>query len=640
MTRLIRALAVAFVVLLLVPGPAGAVVRGEPHVTVGLADDRLTQGESATLSVVVVNDADLEQASLTNPSLNVRVTTARAVEVSVASAGPVRVRGGTQLIGSLADGASASLPFDTSLTEDARPGTYELPVEVRYTYTPRVSETVGAAERRTVTVHRTVEVRVEAAPRFAVVGVDGDVRAGESGRVAVTVENVGSAAATDARFTLRSLDGALSTGEAGGTRPVERWEPGETRTLAYTVRAAADALAGPYALSLAPTYRDRGETVEADPLLVSVPVASDSRFSVVGVGSSAVAEGTGSVEVTLRNEGGAVSGASVSLASPTTALRVDGGAASSRFVGEWGAGETRTVGYNLVADEGTAAGTYAFTARVTRRDGAGTVESGPVSVGVPLAGAPEFGVEGVEADLHVGERGTVRGRVVNEGNATAWDAVVVLESRSPHVTVPEAAVSVGDVGPGESAAFDAGVDVSPDGVPGERPFSLTVEYGTASGERRTSDVVTFRGSVGPDREPFAVEPVNATFAPDASGALVVRVTNTGETPRERISLRIAPEIPFTSVSPETYVDRLEPGASAEVVFELTVDEDAVESTHAVALNLTSEVDGERAVRDEYLLSVRVTEESAGPVDTATAVAAVVLAVALAVGVGYWWYRRN
>lgn len=753
MPCLTRALAVVFVVLLLVPAPALAVVQGEPNLTVGLADDTVRPGETATLSVVVANDADLKQASLSNPALNERVTTARAVEVSVRDEGPISVRTGTHLVGSIPDGTAATLPFAISVDADARPGTYEVPVEISYTYTSQVSEEIGAAQRNTETVTRTLTVRVESAPVFRVVDTDADLRAGESGPVSVTVENVGRTAATDAQFTLRSPDPALSPGE-GATRFADRWAPGERRTLSYTVAATDAVRPAPYTLELAPSYRDdAGRVVTPGTLLVGVTPDTGSRFAVVDVTSSAVAEGPGTVELTVRNDGETVlreasvrltgdgalavdgggtgtrflgtwrpdelrtvtydvragpdtaggtytldtavaftdadgvrattgsvpvgvevapapdvrvesveseavvdgsglvsltlrnaadrtlSGATVELAAPGTGLAVDGGQAGTRFVGDWAPGETRTVRYDLQAAPTTAAGTYTLSATVGYESGTDTVAARPFRVGVRVADPLAFDVTDLSGDLHVGERGVLRGTVTNDGDRPARNALVVLGARSPHVSFPEGAVSVGDLAPGESATFAVDTDVGAGATAGERSFSLTVEYEADDGSARTSDAVSFTRAVGPDREPLSVEPVSATFEPDSSGRLAVNVTNTGTEPREAITLRIAPSAPLTSAAPEAYVDRLAPGESREVAFELTVDEDAVPSSLSVPLNVTSELEGGTPTTDTYRVPVTVAQEPTGAADLTTVVAAAGLAIALLVGLAYWWLNR-
>jgi hypothetical protein len=76
-----------------------------------------------------------------------------------------------------------------------------------------------------------------------------------------------------------------------------------------------------------------------------------------------------------------------------------------------------------------------------------------------------------------------------------------------------------------------------------------------------------------------------------------------------------------------------------VAFELTVDEDAVPSSLAVPLNVTSELEGGTPATDTYRVPVTVAQEPTGAADLTTVVAAAGLAIALLVGVVYWWLNR-
>jgi uncharacterized membrane protein len=103
---------------------------------------------------------------------------------------------------------------------------------------------------------------------------------------------------------------------------------------------------------------------------------------------------------------------------------------------------------------------------------------------------------------------------------------------------------------------------------------------------------------------------------------------------------VAATPPFSSVSPEAYVSRLEPGESAEVAFEVSVNEDTVPSSHALRMNVTSDpADGDAAATDAYRVPVEVGQEESA-VDTSSLAILVVLGIAVAVAGGYWWVRRR
>ena len=532
MNRL-QVVVVAVVVLLVVPGTATAVVRGEPDLDASVGDTTLTAGEDGTLELTVANSADLEVASLSNPAFNERVTTARGVEIRIDDGTlPFSVDSPRRVVGGIPDGASATIPFSVSVDDNATAGTYRVPVEVEYTYTRQIAELSGVTQQRTRsrTLHVRVRIETDSESRFRVVGTTADVRADDGGSVSVTVENRGTEPARDTVVTLSSPNEAFDLGGAPtNSRRIGGVAPGERRTVTYAVDVREGIRAQPYVFEASARYRNAdGETRRDDALPVAVTVGSGPRFS----------------------------------------------------------------------------------------------------------------TEAVDSELYVGEQGTLSGQLRNEGERTARNAVVVIESSSPSVTVSERAVAVGDLAPGSSTPFEFAVDVGPGASDGPRPFTAIVNYETADGDTKTSDPIRLQRSVGADREFFSAEAVNATFAADTSNRLVVRLTNVGETTRTDVTARVAATPPFSSVSPEAYVARLDPDESAEVAFEVSVDEDTVPSSHALRMNVTSEpADGDAAATDAYRVPVEVAEEDEA-VDTSSLAIVGILGVAVVIAGGYWWVRRR
>jgi hypothetical protein len=524
------ALTVALVVPLLAPVPAAGAAVGEPDLDVALAERSVGVGESATLSLTVANGGDLDRAS-TNPASTQRVTTARSVRVTaIAGSAPLAVETGPHLLGSLPQGAATQLPFRVTVDEDAKPGTYRLPVRVEYTYDGFVSDTTGTVDGETETLRTHVTVEVTERSAFRVVSIESDVRAGERGDLRVTVENTGTETAREATVGLTSLDGGLlfaPRGVANASRYAGTWSPGERKTLTYRV--------------LATDEEQENYTVQAQ----------------------------------------------VAYVNPDDDHRV----------------------------------------------------SRSLAVGVTPTPPPAFALENVQTELRVDERGSLSGTVVNTGSSPVRDAVVVLEPPGEAFRPRTVERPVGTLGPGERTDFSFEVDVTGAATAGAEQFDLRVVYATGDGGEASSDPFSVRGTVAEEREPFEVEPVNATFEPDSEGnRFVVRVTNVGDRSRSDVVVAISPRPPFSSVSPAAYVGTLDAGESERVAFSLSVDEDAVESNSPLAVNVTSDLPDQKNVRDgPYLVPVAVREETGAAGDTSVLLAGAVVAL-LIIGAGWWWLR--
>ncbi|MDS0300995.1 COG1361 S-layer family protein [Halogeometricum sp. S1BR25-6] len=506
---------------------------------------------------------------------------------------------------------------------------------------------------------------VRGSPDLVVALGENHLTVGESGTLELTVANrgdldLGSAtnpALNERVTTARGIELSLEANDApltveSGPRLVGGLAGGQSATVGFDVSVDEDAEPGRYTLPVTVEYAYTSSiaevtgatterTVERE-LAVTVVIEDAASFRVVEATTDAQVGESGSVSVTLANTGAApADDAAVTLSSLNGAVTFDGAREAARYVGSWEAGETRTVTYDVAVADNRTPRDYAAQAVVSYLDPDGEPRnSQPLSVGIDPRPATTFSVQSLNASLYVGETGTLRGTVVNEGPNPVRGAVVTLQTDSEHVRLVDDSVAVGTLEPGERSDVAFAAAVSDDATPGARPFALAVEYETDAGSVATSDPIRVTGQVRPERDLFAVEARNATFAPDSTNRLEVVVTNTGETARENVIVALEPTQPFTSVAPEAYVPSLAPGESATVAFELSVDEDAVPSTHSVRLNVTAETaEDPTEVTDTYRVRVDVAEEGQST-DVVSLVVIAVLGVMLLATVGYWWYRRR
>jgi len=638
-----KLLTVVVICSLLVSGVVVGFVRGEPELSASLAENRVVAGEEATLAVTLTNAGELETMSTTNPELNRRVLTATGVSTRLrAGDAPLSVTTGRQSVGSIADGGERAVPFTVSVDEDASPGTYRLPLRVAYTHTSEIDEGGGFSRSQTVERTLSVTVRVVEQARFAVVDTEADVGPASVGTVSVTLENVGSEAANETAISLDSLDPDVRVGSSGtSSQYAGEWAPGQRQTLTYVVAATETATNATYPFRVTTAFDDdRGVRQTDASSVVGVEPQTDRRFVVTDVESDVAAGGSGTLAVTLRNDGSQTNEATLALRSAGGALAVDGGDASTRFVGDWPSEAERTFTFDVAAPPSTEGGTYTLDAAVDYRTDRGADASArPASIGVAVAPDPDFAVRDPDVSMTVGEEGRVRGTVDNRGSTPARNAVVVISSPSPNVRFTETTYALGDIETGSTAEFSFDAVVAPTAAAGPRPFDVTVRYEGPSGADRQSTPLQFRGDVVPQPDRLAFEAVNASYGIDTSNRLSVRVTNVGDARLEDVRVSLATAPPFTSESPSAFVSALDPGETATLGFELSVSEDAVESTHAVALNATAETTNGDMIRMEPSLVAVTIAESSGPGgDTALVVGVAVLAAVVIVS-GWWWLRQ-
>ncbi len=645
MNRLTAGATLVIALLVAATGPSAAtvVISGNPDISVSLADDSIAPGEAATLDLVLSNDGEVDAIDPDRPALTAELTTADGVAVTVEAGGtPLTVESGRQQLGAITDGERTTAGIDVAVPEDADPGTYELDVTVEYSHAERISTGSGVVNERSVTRHYMVLVTVEREDvHFRIVDVRSSIRGGQSGDVAVTVEQDGRETARDVSVALRSLDAAVRpAGGGSASRYVGDWAAGERRTLRYRVTAAEGLAADAHALQMTATYEDEGETRTSRKLGVGITPLRTDRFTVGADTGALTVGGQGTLAVELANDGEAVRDVRVRVQSISPALRIDGGAEGTRSLGrvaDGGDGQTR---FALSASDAAVAGNYTLSATVTYVDATGTtVTTAAQPVTVPVAPEPIFVVATTDGALTVGERGQLPGRVRNDGPVAVENAVLVVTSPPSGVAISQTTYPLGTLGLGDTIRFALTATVPGNLPPGPRAVTFAVRYETADGTVRESSPIRTRVEIGPERDTFALEPVNATFEPDSTDRLVVRVTNTAEQPRTEVRASIRPTSPFTSAAPSAFVGRLGPGESRTVAFGVEVDEDAVEARHALAINVTAENASGITSTERQLVPVTVAMSSA-PMDLGPLVVLGLLSLGILGGVGWWWRSRR
>lgn len=425
-----------------------------------------------------------------------------------------------------------------------------------------------------------------------------------------------------------------------GPRRLGTMSDGAVRSFAVRVDAPADVAAGTYALTVEVRYEHEGETKTAT-VPATVRVEERARFAVESVESDVAVGESGTVTVELTNHGEeAATAAAVTLSSSNPAVSVAGTSAASRFAGDWAPGETRTLTYEVAVADGAEPGSYALQAVVEFDDTDGvTRQSRPMRLGVTAAPEQSFAVENVESTLRVGDDGEIYGELVNTGDRTVENVVVVFDPANPNVDPAETEVAVGDLAPGDRAAFDFEAAVSDAATAGDRQFTLRVEYRTAAGDAQSSEDLDIRVAVAERRDEFELAGVDATFERGDDGELRVEVTNRRAEPVSDVSAKLYTEDPLSTGDDEAFIEELGPGETATVTFGLSVADGALEKTYPVKLDFRYDTaDGETRITDTYQLPVTVTAPAnSGPSPTVIGVGVAALLAVL--GGGYYLTRR-
>lgn len=521
---------------LVAPVGANTAIIGQPDVSVASPTEPVQASQATTLTLELTNDAELRQGDPRNPQYERRVTTPRNVRVEVVESGidaPVDVRTGTQTLGRLPSGETVPVQFGLEIGK-ATPGSYRVPVRVEYTYTRAIvfdefeqPEFVTTTE----TVRTSVQLRVESRPQFEVTtnGTDG-LFAGDTDRLALTVTNVGSRSATDARLSLTAgapelFFGPTDVAERSTGLFVGELAPGESREVAARVGANDDAVAGSYPVETVVTYENRnGVTERADARTLGVTVGEERQFALRDLSTEAlrVDENEARIRAELANLGeGTARQVSVRMvAGQGSAVTPTNGEAA---VGDIGPGESAPVSFTVSIAGDAEPGTNTFSFAVKYENAAGDVRTAtPVRRGLTVEPRRDpFEVTDVAASVSPGGSGTldVTLRYVGDDPASAVNAR--LFSTDPISSADDGAF-LGRLEPGDTVTATFGVSAGGSAIPKSYDSSIEVRYDEPDGDTRFTDSLPVGVTVSqPDGGPPVVPLVAGVVIVLVGGAYVL-----------------------------------------------------------------------------------------------------------------------
>lgn len=262
---------------------------GEPDISASIVGDtEFCRGETAQLNVVLSNRGVLygaksvknvgtseavQQLAMTELEYESMRTTAQGVKATLVSDSDfIKVDPSTSshTLDKVVPGQLSDLmTFTLTISDNAPAGVYMLELPVEYEYQSDVRMTTNAVTQLGLSTDHakyytnanttmTIPVVVEAAPYFEVSDVSGSLTAGEAGVINVTYTNTGELVAKDAVARIVAMK-PLST--ENSVKSLGTLQPGESRTVSYTISADSTAVEKVYGIDNEIRYIDEDEEI-------------------------------------------------------------------------------------------------------------------------------------------------------------------------------------------------------------------------------------------------------------------------------------------------------------------------------------------------------------------------------------------
>ena len=469
-------------------GVAGAqsASGGDPDLEAYAPDPTLTPGTASTLTIQIANDATTRYDS---PPERARVTTARNVVVELDAAdAPLTVETAEHSVGSITESEPRSVPFAVDVPEDAAPGTYEVDVEMTYSYTSFRRADTGENER-TYTVTDTVDVEIDDAPQFRLTTADdSQLQVGESGPFAVTVENVGGEPARNLAVSLTSQSSMVGfDGQQSDVARIDRLAPGETADVTYEAAVKPDAPVRQYELDGSVRYTDpQGINDRDTDLSVGIEPAAEQDFALELVESSLRVDTEGDVVVRVTNDGPwTANDVALDFAREYPTLRPLEGSVSA---GTLEAGESSTVRLPVAVNaDGEAVEKSLDMVVQYRTDADEQRRDEDVSLVTPIAPRrDDFTVSVTDPTIGVDSTRLIEVEVTNNRNQTLTDIEASLGTSDPLDSDDDDGY-VASLEPGESATMTFELTTTADANPKTYAASIDFAYEDERGKSMLSE---------------------------------------------------------------------------------------------------------------------------------------------------------
>lgn len=483
--------------------------------------------------------------------------------------------------------------------------------------------TVAMAQDDTETPTADEETRGE--PDLEVWAERDEVTPGTDSPLEVTVQNEGdlksgsrSAEVLTARGVTATIEDADEFEAASGRVSLGPIEDGASATAPLELEVPDDVDPGTYDVEIELEYAyteevssdgepDRETARETHDVTVEVP--EEPRFEIDPVATDIEPGSSGNATVGVENVGTRTARDARVTFAGSGGVTIDGGA-SETAIGDLEPDESTNATVEAAVDDATATGNKSIEATFSYEDARG-IERNATPVRSPFALGDEqsFSIAELEDSLAVGYDGEVSGEVRNDGPRTVDDAVLVAEPTSDSLAVRDTRYALPEIAPGETAGFSYPTDVTGDADPGDRQFRFTVEY-TGSGDATLEDgPLSERVTVDEDADEFSIGDDDVSIRRGETREVVLEITNERPETLSNVDAMLYDDAPLEATDDEAFVDELEPGETASLRFELSVDDDATLEAHPVELDFEYETSsGETVLSDTYQHPIDVEEE--------------------------------
>jgi hypothetical protein len=359
---------------IIAPAMAGTkYMSGSPELSAAiLGTNEFTPGDDATITVIIQNSG-LNEWKFSMSGIVDRddlPNTAKLMTVTLnPGTAPVTVKSDPQMVGDLKGGSSLNVNFNTKIANDAPTGTYNLPLEIRYTYLYTADQYGQESiqyyyQKKNATIMLPVKIKPELKINV-ISAVPEHLNVGTEGYLNIRVINTGSESGKSAIVKIvRNGNSPVIPSESSVF--IGDFSVNATVDCRYKVSVSKDAEGKTYPVDVFVNYVNyEGDTVDSEKVTVGVPVGNKIDFAIVSE-PTVINPGTRKViSIEYQNSGGTTvysAQARISAVDPFTSND------DTAFLGDLAPGQKAVANFEVAVDKGATIKEYGLDSEIRYRD--------------------------------------------------------------------------------------------------------------------------------------------------------------------------------------------------------------------------------------------------------------------------------
>ncbi len=277
-------------------GENAPLTRGEPDLDATAPEPEIVAGTEQEVEIQIQNSGELQLGVDREP-----VTTARGVTFEITDEGPFDIKSGESSVGSISETETASVPQRISAPSDLEPGSYDITVEMDYSYTYQRSENARQVDDRSGSDKVTITLVVPDEPRFSITTLEDNLAVGYDGVVSGEIENTGSESVDDAVLVVEPMSDSLHIEDTRYALP--ELETNDVTEFSYPTDVSGQADAGARQLRFTVEYTGDDRDTEESAAMSERVVVDDraDEFDIEGVNTTVKQGEMGDLVVEITN---------------------------------------------------------------------------------------------------------------------------------------------------------------------------------------------------------------------------------------------------------------------------------------------------------------------------------------------------